>query len=612
MMLGWSPQPSGFKVLTFGTTATVLAGLCALLAPAPAAAFCGFYVGSDDETRTNKYTTVVLLREGNRTVLSMQNDYRGPPEDFALVVPVPAVVQQEQVRTLDRAIFDRVDQLAAPRLVEYWEQNPCPRPDPRHGGLLGSLRGTGTGYGRGASGGSRASTVRVESQFAVGEYDIQVLSAGDSLGLEAWLQRHGYRIPDRASDALRPYVASGMKFFVAKVDAERVRFRDGQAVLSPLRVHYESPSFSLPVRLGLLNSDGSQDLVVHVLARSQRYEVANYRNVFIPTNLVVKDDVRHRFGAFYQSLLSRTLEREPGAVVTEYAWRAGSCDPCPGPALTVNDVNALGAGIGTPTPTVRRSAQATVVAQGPLHRAEVRGLLQREESALMDCYRQHDDAPRRTGYLRMEVAPHGLARRIQISGVSEPLRRCLRTRIRTIRFPTQAEATRVRGVIRFAAVTQGPSNDVSDFVLTRLHYRYGEAALGDDLVFRAAPAIGGGRGSDADGAVPERSSFNNFQARYLIRHRWTGPVACANPIYGQWGGPPGNHFPLVSPAPRATEGAPIDLDQALETPLQSRVGAPDGPDRPAPEENPVDDSSGAVLPWLAAVLVPVVFWRRRR
>jgi hypothetical protein len=39
----------------------------------------------------NEATTVVLMREGHRTVLSMQNDYRGPVEDFALVVPVPVV-----------------------------------------------------------------------------------------------------------------------------------------------------------------------------------------------------------------------------------------------------------------------------------------------------------------------------------------------------------------------------------------------------------------------------------------------------------------------------------------------------------------------------------------
>ncbi|HWN81555.1 MAG TPA: hypothetical protein VNM87_05640, partial [Candidatus Udaeobacter sp.] len=29
-----------------------------------------------------------------------------------------------------------------------------------------------------------------------------------------------------------------------------------------------------------------------------------------------------------------------------------------------------------------------------------------------------------------------------------------------------------------------------------------------------------------------------FQARYAIRHSWTGPMECANPVRGVWGGPP--------------------------------------------------------------------------
>jgi hypothetical protein len=42
-----------------------------------------------------------------------------------MVVPVPVVLQKEQVKTLPHDVFDRVDQLSAPRLVEYWEQDPC-------------------------------------------------------------------------------------------------------------------------------------------------------------------------------------------------------------------------------------------------------------------------------------------------------------------------------------------------------------------------------------------------------------------------------------------------------------------------------------------------------
>ena len=172
--------------------------------------------------------------------------------------------------------------------------------------------------------------VTVEAQFTVGEYQIVILSAKESTGLDTWLRRENYNIPEGAEPLLRPYVESGSKFFVAKVDPRKVKFVDGRADLSPLRFHYDSDQFVLPIRLGLANSGGTQDLIVSILAPNQRYEVANYKNVTIPTNLDVKDAVRDRFGAFYAALFDRTLERNPGAVVTEYAWQAATLRSVPG------------------------------------------------------------------------------------------------------------------------------------------------------------------------------------------------------------------------------------------------------------------------------------------
>src|SRR5437868_5271645 len=92
-------------------------------------AFCGFYVGGAGQKMFNNATEVVLMRHGTTTVLAMENNYQGPPENFAMVVPVPVVVKEGQVKTLDRAVFDKIDTLGAPRLVEYWEHDPCKADD---------------------------------------------------------------------------------------------------------------------------------------------------------------------------------------------------------------------------------------------------------------------------------------------------------------------------------------------------------------------------------------------------------------------------------------------------------------------------------------------------
>src|SRR5687767_5237622 len=109
---------------------TLAAITIALLATTTRAdAFCGFYVGGAGTKMFNNATQVVLMRHGQTTVLSMQNNYQGPPSKFAMVVPVPVVLKEQHVKTLPREVFDKVDVLGAPRLVEYWETDPCnPQP----------------------------------------------------------------------------------------------------------------------------------------------------------------------------------------------------------------------------------------------------------------------------------------------------------------------------------------------------------------------------------------------------------------------------------------------------------------------------------------------------
>src|SRR5205823_12600404 len=127
--------------------------------------------------------------------------------------------------------------------------------------------------------------VKIEDEFVAGEYQIVILGAEQSDGLERWLNDNGYRVPPHVGPALAPYIAEQQKFFVARVDASKVQHdARGAVVLSPLRFSFESESFRLPVRLGLVNAQSKQDLIVFILSREGRYDVANYANAFIPTN----------------------------------------------------------------------------------------------------------------------------------------------------------------------------------------------------------------------------------------------------------------------------------------------------------------------------------------
>ena len=399
-------------------------------------AFCGFYVSGSGAKLAADATQVVLMRNGTRTVLSMQNDYKGPLEDFAMVIPVPVVLKEADVKTLSKTVFDHVESLGSPRLVEYWEQDPCPAPvDYKDYDMAPTAMAEGRAMDKNDAPMKRQ-TVKIEAQFDVAEYKILILSATEAAGLETWLKDNKYKIPNGAEPLLRPYVEAGMKFFVAKVDPKKVTMQDGHAALSPIRFHYDSEEFSLPIRLGMANSTGKQDLIVNILSPDRRYEVANYKNVVIPTNFDVKPAVKTRFAEFYAALFDKTIEANPGSVVTEYAWTATPqyhCDPCPELDVTQADLMTLGGD----------------VVQG-------------------------------------QIAQGG-------------------------------------------------------FVLTRLHARYGKSDMKDDLRFKDAKPITGGREQWSKqgleyGAAP--SSENYFQARYAIRYWWTGAIKCKNPRRGVWGGPP--------------------------------------------------------------------------
>jgi hypothetical protein len=241
--------------------------------------------------------------------------------------------------------------------------------------------------------------------------------------------------------------------------------------------------------------------LVYVLSPESRYEVANYKNAFIPTNVEVSDTVKSNFGAFYAELFDETLKRENNrAVVTEYAWetpilhrepqvswQSYHCDPCPPPEqpppslsdwVTLGDETLLGA-----LATLKPGKQAGDVAL--------------------------------------------------------------------------------------------PKGTPETWVLTRLHTRYDQATLSEDLVFRAAkPMIGGtanADGTSADqGAVAAADGHSRFQGRYIIRHYWEGQVACADPHYGIWTGPPGDPSVLrayrTSPGVQAGGGAPKTASDLANSP----------------------------------------------
>ncbi|HMI30536.1 MAG TPA: DUF2330 domain-containing protein, partial [Candidatus Limnocylindrales bacterium] len=321
--------------------------LLLLLVTAPAVeAFCGFYVAQGDAKLYNHSSRVVLARDGKRTVLTMASDFQGDPKEFAVVIPVPVVLKKEQVHIADPGIVDRLHDYSVPRMVEYWDPHPCPGVVDVRADRKIAIRKMDSST-RQLEVAALKGGVIIEARFKVDEYDILILSAEEGRALDRWLRENGYRIPEGAPRVLQSYIKQGMYFFVAKVDLSEQK-RLGYTFLRPIQVAYESPKLMLPIRLGMVNADGPQEMFVFTLTRAGRVEATNYRTVRVPTDQDIPEFVKADFPEFYRRLFTRQHDRAgKDAVFLEYCWNIvpnqPSCDPCTAPYLRPEELRSLGA-----------------------------------------------------------------------------------------------------------------------------------------------------------------------------------------------------------------------------------------------------------------------------
>ena len=311
-----------------------------------AVAFCGFYVSKADGTLKNKTSQVIVVRDGDKNVITMYNDFKGDTKDFAMVVPVPVVLQKNDIKVVDQQIFQTLNDYSQPRLVEYYDENPCTPARQEERMLTMDIVTEGVAVMAPPAVAQKAK-VKIEAKYLVGEYDILILSAEESSALKTWLDDNGYKIPKGAEEVLAPYIKSNLKFFVVKVnEAEKKKL--GGNFLRPIQIAFTSPKFMLPIRLGMANADGDQDMIVYGFSKKGRIECTNYRTVSIPTSKHIPLFVKNNFTAFYTNLYQHQWSREGKSVaLLEYAWDVSpknflKCDPCVAEAPSQQDLVQAG------------------------------------------------------------------------------------------------------------------------------------------------------------------------------------------------------------------------------------------------------------------------------
>jgi hypothetical protein len=263
-----------------------------------------------DSKLYNRSTRTVFARVGEETTVTMVADVRGDPREFAAVIAVPTVLTREQIRTADARLVERIDAATAPRFTIRKDDNPCFVPSQSAKGARSAAH---AGAMPTAAAAANAPAVVVEARYAVGEYDVAVLSASQSDALIKWLASEGYQVPAAAEPVLAAYIAEGLKFFVAKV-ALKDGTGDGYKRLSPLQISYRSAKMWVPLRLSTVVAEGPQDMFVFALSEDAHIEAKNVPNRVIDTGSELPAFVGRQFEGFYEAAVAHAHQQAKGAV----------------------------------------------------------------------------------------------------------------------------------------------------------------------------------------------------------------------------------------------------------------------------------------------------------
>ena len=306
-----------------------------LLLPAGAWAFCGTYVGGAGSEIYNQVSEVVYVRSGTRTTLTLHSDVLGDTDDFAMLIPVPEVISQDNIHTVDASAIQMLDDYSAPRRVRYTCEDFRPR-DSESDADADSDADTDTDT-------DTDWDVDVEAEYVVGEYSVVILSSGDAGDLQGWLNLHGYVTPPDEKGILDSYIQQGTYFLAARLNEDGVLPSDSR--LSPLQLSYEAEMMSLPIRIGTLSAEDTQDLIIYAMnpLEDGAAGISNYPEAQLeesclwlpPEGDSLNDE---QFAAFYLSQLDAAYAESGAFWTQEYAWAGGKCDPCEG---TLDDLGAL-------------------------------------------------------------------------------------------------------------------------------------------------------------------------------------------------------------------------------------------------------------------------------
>jgi len=226
---------------------------------------CFFYdverIGNSAEAPNQR---AIIIYNGKRETLVLQVKYSGNVEDFAWIVPIPTLPEENSISTENDSIFKQLHDWTQPRVYR----------------IKGDIEGYGWGE-RGASEIIPGTEVQVWERLQVGPYEVAVLSGSSSQALISWLTSNGYPFPKEAGPVIDFYVQKKWYFLATRVQVQSPSSAPNstyQAGLPALKMTFQTEKPVFPLRISELTSAEESEIELYVAA-PHRMVCENYQTV---------------------------------------------------------------------------------------------------------------------------------------------------------------------------------------------------------------------------------------------------------------------------------------------------------------------------------------------
>ena len=287
---------------------TCSALLTAMLTAAPPAAMaCGGFFCSQTPV-DQAAERIIFVQEDAETVTSyVEIMYEGDDDEFAWVVPVPAVPDFDVWHS---AAFDALDLATQPTFQPPWGCYPSPEAAADGGGALG-------GNSRDAD--EDGDGVQVHLREVVGPFDIAVIESDDPRALIEWLRTNGYRIVPEMEPFIALYTVERMKLTALKL-------APGEEVSSirPIKLTYKAANPLVPLRLTSIAAVPEMGVKIWLLG-DNRFGPLNVPDLKVDFDNLVFRPYTWPIQTNYSTLVAKAADVEEGkGFVTEYAGDASA------------------------------------------------------------------------------------------------------------------------------------------------------------------------------------------------------------------------------------------------------------------------------------------------